>query len=274
MQEHSNVWEGVTAWSAGPWWDNYMFSLEPLNGVDKPQMAIFVEHLEAVFAEDIQHYNLAITRSAIDSAQASAVADAINTTPQTEIQYVNSLLSQVANTTIPAVAVEASMYGAVGTSAEVTLLATQFLPAQVANATAHGYDPLVYACEALGLAFAFGNESGSTAFKTNFGPSNPAMASDAAFASAAAAAIFGASSTPNLVNVMEGFVANWHAFFTSHGIPGIASANSDQIDLAARALLGATWWALRLPTTSVHGRNKAPTFSWLPLKTLPVMLCR
>ena len=118
MQEHSDVWEGVTAWSAGPWWDNYMFSLEPLKGVDKPQMAIFVEHLEAVFAEDIQHYNLAITRSAIDFAQASTVADAINTTPQTEIQYVNSLLSQVANTTIPAVAVEASMYGVVGTSAE------------------------------------------------------------------------------------------------------------------------------------------------------------
>ena len=134
--------------------------------------------------------------------------------------------------------------------------------------------PLGWRCEALGLAFAFGNETGSTAFNTNFGPSNPATASDAAFASAASATIFGANSTPNLVNVMTGFVANWHDFFTSHGIPGTASANSAQIDLAARATAGETWWALRLPITSVHGRNKAPTFCWLPLKTLPFMLRR
>jgi hypothetical protein len=166
MQEHSDVWQGVTAWSAGPWWGDYMFSLEPLNGVDKPQMAIFEQHLKLVFSEDIHHYNLAITGFAVDAAQADSIADAINGSPQTEFQYVNNLLSQVANTTIPAVAVEASMYGVVGTSAEITLLATKFLPAQVANATAHGYDPLVYASEALGLAFAFGNETGSTAFAT------------------------------------------------------------------------------------------------------------
>ena len=76
---------------------------------------------------------------------------------QTEFSYVNELLSQVANTTIPAVAVEGSMYGAVGTSAEVTMLATQFLPPQVTNAINYGFNPQVYASEALGLAFAFGN---------------------------------------------------------------------------------------------------------------------
>jgi hypothetical protein len=238
MQEHSDVWQGVTAWSAGPWWGDYMFSLEPLNGVDKPQMATFEQHLDLVFSEDIQHYNLAITRFAIDAAQAESIAAAINGSPQTEFQYVNNLLSQVANTTAPAVAVETSMYGVVGTSAEITLLATNFLPAQLANATAHGYNPLVYACEALGLAFAFGNETGSNAFATNFGPSNPATASDAAFAAAACTAIFGASSTPNLVSVMTNFVANWDTFFSTNGIPGIANASPNQIDLAAR---GAAW---------------------------------
>jgi aryl-phospho-beta-D-glucosidase BglC (GH1 family) len=238
MHEHSGVWEGVTAWSAGPWWGDYMFSLEPLNGADKPQMAIFEQHLDLVFAEDIQHYNLAITGATIDATQAAALADSINTTPQTEIQYVNSLLSKVANTTIPAVAVEASMYGVVGTAAEITLLATKFLPAQVANATAHGYNPLVYACEALGLAFAFGNETGSTAFSANFGPSNPATADNAAFASAAVNAIFGASATPNLVSVMTNFVTNWENFFSSFGIPGLGPANATQVDLAAR---GTAW---------------------------------
>lgn len=238
MQEHSGVWQGVTAWSAGPWWGDYMFSLEPQAGLDKPQMAIFIEHINEVFTADIEQYHFALTRSSIDSAQAAGIADSINKTPQTEFQYVSSLLSQVENTTIPAVAVEASMYGVVGTSAEVTLLATQFLPAQVAHAIKYGFNPLVYACEALGLAFAFGNETGSTAFAQNFGPANPATADNAAFASAAVAAIFGSSATPNLVNVMTTFVANWETFFTANGIPGIGAGSASQIDIAAR---GAAW---------------------------------
>ena len=90
------------------------------------------------------------------------------------------------------------MYGSVGSSAEITSLVTQFLPAQVANAISNGFNPQVYASEALGLAFAFGNETGSTAFANLFGPSNSAMpnsaAGDAAFAIAASSAIFGSAS--------------------------------------------------------------------------------
>jgi trimeric autotransporter adhesin len=37
----------VTYWAGGPWWGNYMFSIEPQNGVDKPQMTILVQHLSA-----------------------------------------------------------------------------------------------------------------------------------------------------------------------------------------------------------------------------------
>jgi hypothetical protein len=131
---------------------------------------------------------------------------------------------------------------AVGSATEITLLATQFLPAQIANAIAHGFNPLVYATEALGLVFAFGNEASSTAFSNNFGPSNAAMpdttAGDAAFAAAASVAMFGSASTPNIINVIDGFVANWKTFYTSNGIPGIPGASADQIDLAAR---GASW---------------------------------
>ena len=79
------------------------------------------------------------------------------------------------NTTIPAVAVEGSMYGAVGSSAEITKLTTEFLPPQVADALQHGFNPQVYASEALGLAFAFGNENGSSAFANAFGPANVSM---------------------------------------------------------------------------------------------------
>ena len=63
-------------------------------------------------------------------------------------------------------------------------------------------------------------------------------AGDAAFATAACGTIFGAASTANLVNVMENFVSNWEAFYTSAGIPGNATPTAAQIDLAAR---GAAW---------------------------------
>ena len=146
------------------------------------------------------------------------------------------------NLTAIAVAVEASMYGAVGTSAEVTLLATQFLPPQVAVATQHGLDAQVYASEALGLALAFGNETGSTAFATNFGPSNAAMpnstAGDATFAAAAAAAVFGSAATAFSPIAIEGWVSNWKAFYSTVGILGNLHPTADQIDLAAR---GAAW---------------------------------
>ncbi len=40
MTQHSDVWQGGTYWAAGPLWGNYMFSAEPSNGVDKPQMTV------------------------------------------------------------------------------------------------------------------------------------------------------------------------------------------------------------------------------------------
>jgi hypothetical protein len=190
----------------------------------------------------IQAANLGILRIADAAADASAVAASINSGQLTFTNYVNQLIGQAQSTTVPAAAVEATMYGATGTSAEITSLVVNFLPAQIANATSHGLNPQVYACEALGLVFAFGNETGSTAFADNFGPSNISMpntaAGDAAFATAACGTIFGAASTANLVNVMENFVSNWEAFYTAHGLPGLANASTAQIDLAAR---GAAW---------------------------------
>ena len=195
-----------------------------------------------VSATTVQNDYIGIVRSALPQNQATTVANAINSGAQTEFQYVNSLLSQVANTTFPAVAVEASMYGAVGTSAEVTALATQFLPAQVENATKYGFNPLVYATEALGLVFAFNNETGSTAFATGYGPSNATMpnstAGDSAFAAAASSSIFETASTSTLVNAINNYVSNWKAFYSNNGIPGISNPSADQVDLAAR---GAAW---------------------------------
>jgi hypothetical protein len=193
-----------------------------------------------VSVSQIENDYLAITRSALAPDQATAIVNAINAGTQTEAQYVNGLISQVANTTIPAVAVEATMYGAVGSSAEITLLATQYLPPQVAVATALGLNPIVYSSEALGLAFAAGNENGSTAFATQFGPSAMpnSVAGDAAFAAAAASAVFGSAATANTPIAIEDWVSNWKAWYSANGLPNNAHPTADQVDLAAR---GAAW---------------------------------
>ncbi len=33
MQQNNDVWLGAIWWAAGPWWGNYIFSMEPTNGV-------------------------------------------------------------------------------------------------------------------------------------------------------------------------------------------------------------------------------------------------
>jgi endoglucanase len=46
METNSDVWAGWTYWAGGPWWGNYMFNVEPLNGVDKPQMATLLPYFD------------------------------------------------------------------------------------------------------------------------------------------------------------------------------------------------------------------------------------
>jgi endoglucanase len=38
VSKNRDVWIGWTYWAAGPWWGNYMFSVEPVNGTDRPQL--------------------------------------------------------------------------------------------------------------------------------------------------------------------------------------------------------------------------------------------
>ena len=40
MSANTDVWRGWTYWAGGPWWGDYMFSVEPNNGTDKPQMGL------------------------------------------------------------------------------------------------------------------------------------------------------------------------------------------------------------------------------------------
>lgn len=44
VDEHRTEWIGWSWWSAGPWWGDYMYSIEPKAGVDRPQLAPLVKH--------------------------------------------------------------------------------------------------------------------------------------------------------------------------------------------------------------------------------------
>jgi endoglucanase len=50
IEAHGDVWLGWTWWAAGPWWGNYMFTLEPTNlgqptQTDRPALAVLQPHL-------------------------------------------------------------------------------------------------------------------------------------------------------------------------------------------------------------------------------------
>jgi endoglucanase len=49
LEQNDDVWLGWTWWSAGPWWDDYQFTLEPTpEGLDRPQMDLLEPHLVGI----------------------------------------------------------------------------------------------------------------------------------------------------------------------------------------------------------------------------------
>lgn len=47
LDANKDVWVGWTWWAAGPLWGDYIFTLEPSNGVDRPMMAVLAPHVDA-----------------------------------------------------------------------------------------------------------------------------------------------------------------------------------------------------------------------------------
>ena len=44
MAANKDVWRGWTYWAGGPWWGNYMFSVEPSAAGDKPQISVLTKY--------------------------------------------------------------------------------------------------------------------------------------------------------------------------------------------------------------------------------------
>ncbi len=48
MERNRDVWAGFTWWAAGPRWGEYMFTIEPKNLTDRPQMQTLRPHLQTI----------------------------------------------------------------------------------------------------------------------------------------------------------------------------------------------------------------------------------
>jgi endoglucanase len=45
VSKNRDVWIGFAWWAAGPWWGEYMFTLEPKQGVDRPQLGLLSPYM-------------------------------------------------------------------------------------------------------------------------------------------------------------------------------------------------------------------------------------
>ncbi len=45
MEQNTNAWQGAAYWAGGQWWGSYAFSVEPENGMSKPQMTVLSQYV-------------------------------------------------------------------------------------------------------------------------------------------------------------------------------------------------------------------------------------
>ena len=165
-------------------------------------MSLFVRPVSATDLTQLQLGLEFFTNPTEAMTEAGLITDPPNT--PTVFSYAQQLLANDISLSQVAMAVDSLMFGVTDNVTELTKLATQFLPAQVAAALAAGLNPTVYAAEALGLALAGGNGT-SNAFATNFG-----SLSVADFASEVSS-LTGINSGP-----IQGFAQSWITFYTAN----------------------------------------------------------
>lgn len=56
LGSNADVWLGWSWWAAGPWWGDYIFTLEPTSdsSVDRPQMNWLLPHMPPLFADGFE----------------------------------------------------------------------------------------------------------------------------------------------------------------------------------------------------------------------------
>lgn len=96
MSDNSDVWMGAEWWSAGPWWGDYMYSLEPTDG---PAYETYLPILKEYF---VSNSGSASTSASASTTTASATAAASTSTTST------STTAAVEATSTPNTQVQAS----------------------------------------------------------------------------------------------------------------------------------------------------------------------
>jgi hypothetical protein len=138
-----------------------------------------------------------------DTSEATTEAGQITDPPGTPtvFSYATQLLGNNISLSQVSMAVDSLMFGQTDNTTELAKLTTQFLPAQASHALASGFNPTVYAAEALGLALAGSND----AFANDFG---------------SLSVVQFASEVGNITGInasaIQGFVHNWINFYTAN----------------------------------------------------------
>lgn len=134
--------------------------------------------------------------------------------------------------TTPALTTYQKMYGVAPSSAELNVL-VQFNSAQYEyGVQIQVQDPIVYVYSALAQALSVQSDTGSTAFKSTWGPL--AIPSDATFVTQAYADVFGTQGSAAQIQVFIGQINFYKSLYTASGAFG---TDANQIDLLARGAI-------------------------------------
>ena len=103
-----------------------------------------------VSVTDLENLQLGILRVSIPT-EATAEAALINAGATTVNAYANTLLNETARASEIAVGVVSESTNVTPTAAQLNNLVLTFAPPQIANAIAHGFNPVIYVAETMGL---------------------------------------------------------------------------------------------------------------------------
>lgn len=148
-----------------------------------------------------------------NNSEATSEAALINGGSDTVANYANTLFGRQISLHQVAMLVDTLMNNnSTDTISEMQNLVLNFLPGQVANAIANGYNPTVYASEALGLGLA-----NYRVFWSTFGTS---VFGDAEFETILS------SITGVNQSAIAGWLSNWTTFYTNHPQTGLTTAQA------------------------------------------------
>jgi hypothetical protein len=140
-------------------------------------------------------------------------------------------LSLASNVALPALTTYQKMYGVSPSSGELWVL-KNFDAAQSLYGQSIGLDATVYMYSALGQALADGSDTGSTAFKSTWGPLT--ISSDGTFVTQAYTNVFGA---PGTAAQNQHFVDQLSFYKSIYTASGAFGTNANEIDLLARGAI-------------------------------------